>query len=238
MEVQYINRSEACLSSILFLIGGGIISKYKRIKNFPDYLISSDGLSILKSTKDGIQDIGIWDNGFGYKATKLTNESGRRNLYIHRLVYETFIGAIPEKMEINHIDHNKSNNSFTNLEVVSHSENMVKMREFYGLPTKPVCKKCSKKMYMEDSDLCIDCLPINKRTGKRIRTEKEVAASSKNRKVERPDAETLLKLIQTTSFTEIGRMYDVSDNSVRNWCRGYGLPFRKKDIEEYNKQIH
>lgn len=33
----------------------------------------------------------------------------------------------------------------------------------------------------------------------------------------------------------IGRIYHVSDNAVRKWCKKYSLPFNKKDIEEFRK---
>lgn len=54
----------------------------------------------------------------------------------------------------------------------------------------------------------------------------------KSRKVkDRPSKEELLKLIKTKSFLEIGRIYGVSDNAIRKWCKLYGLPYRRKDIK-------
>lgn len=43
---------------------------------------------------------------------------------IHRLVYETFKGRIPDGMEIDHFDTNKENNSLDNLRLCTHKENM------------------------------------------------------------------------------------------------------------------
>lgn len=42
---------------------------------------------------------------------------------VHRLVYETFKGPIPDGMEIDHFDTNKENNSLDNLILCSHKEN-------------------------------------------------------------------------------------------------------------------
>lgn len=43
---------------------------------------------------------------------------------IHRLVYEAWINTIPESFTINHIDGNKFNNHYSNLELMSFSENV------------------------------------------------------------------------------------------------------------------
>lgn len=43
---------------------------------------------------------------------------------IHEIVADTFIGPRPEGMEIDHKDEDKSNNHVTNLEYVTHAENM------------------------------------------------------------------------------------------------------------------
>ena len=42
---------------------------------------------------------------------------------IHRLVWETFKGEIPEGLEIDHIDNNRKNNSLSNLQLVTRAEN-------------------------------------------------------------------------------------------------------------------
>lgn len=52
-----------------------------------------------------------------------------------------------------------------------------------------------------------------------------------SRKCERPSRDEMKQLLQKYSFTELGRMFNVSDNSVRKWCVKYNLPSRKKDID-------
>lgn len=59
----------------------------------------------------------------GYKAVTLLHDNGKKFTGVHRLVYQTFVGQIPKKMEINHVDGNKSNNKLENLELVTSSEN-------------------------------------------------------------------------------------------------------------------
>ncbi len=63
-------------------------------------------------------------------------------------------------------------------------------------------------------------------------------AKKMRRKVIRPDANTLLKEIATSSFIAVGKKYGVSDKSIVKWCRAYGLPTHKKDIVElYQKNL-
>lgn len=72
------------------------------------------------------------NNGTGYFQIKLRSSGKRLNKYIHRLIWETFVGEIPNGFEINHIDHDKSNNALSNLELVTHSENLKKSFIQYG----------------------------------------------------------------------------------------------------------
>ena len=45
---------------------------------------------------------------------------------VHRLVYETYVGEIPEKMVIDHIDGNRANNNLSNLQLTTQSKNIKK----------------------------------------------------------------------------------------------------------------
>ena len=63
------------------------------------------------------------DNG-GYKCVKIYNVDKKYKYhYVHRLVWEVFVGPIPEGLQINHKDENKSNNSLENLEIVTPKQN-------------------------------------------------------------------------------------------------------------------
>lgn len=50
----------------------------------------------------------------------------------------------------------------------------------------------------------------------------------------RPDRETLKNLIRTVPFTTIGKMFEVSDNAIRKWCKNENLPFTKTIINSYS----
>jgi hypothetical protein len=59
----------------------------------------------------------------------------RKNIQVHRLVYESFVGPIPSEMQINHINGVKNDNRLENLEVVSASENKLHAIHVLGKKT-------------------------------------------------------------------------------------------------------
>ena len=82
------------------------------------------------------------NNGIGYYQIKLRRNKKRYPVYVHRLVWETFNGPIPEGYEINHIDHDKSNNTLENLELVTHRDNLKKAVQkwgYFGSMNRPKC---------------------------------------------------------------------------------------------------
>lgn len=63
-------------------------------------------------------------------------------------------------------------------------------------------------------------------------SQKQLESSFKQRKViDRPSKKLLLQELIETSFTEVGRKYGVTDNTIRKWCKFYKLPHRKKDLK-------
>jgi hypothetical protein len=82
-----------------------------------------------------------------------------------------------------------------------------------GLPKKEIYKK-------------------NHITGKTLNKFLEKNNISYNKKKNAiPPKDVLSSLIKEKSFVEIGKIYNVTDNAVRKWCKKYDLPFRKKDIK-------
>ena len=54
----------------------------------------------------------------------------------------------------------------------------------------------------------------------------------KNKPVSRDE---LKNLIRTTSFVDIGKRYNCSDNAIRKWCDKFNLPRTKKEINSYSE---
>lgn len=58
-----------------------------------------------------------------------------KKILVHRAVWEAFNGPIPEGLDIDHIDGDPSNNSLSNLQAISHSENIKKRNIDYSYVT-------------------------------------------------------------------------------------------------------
>ena len=95
---------------------------------FTNYLISYDGIVIsavnvggsfvgkrktLRKSYNGYVIVFLYLGGKQYS-----------NIMLHRLLWETWIGKIPEKLQINHLDTIKANNFLSNFEVTNNSGNI------------------------------------------------------------------------------------------------------------------
>lgn len=97
------------------------VSNYGRVKS----------LNYMRTGEEQIMKPGI--NSNGYRFIKLSNGK-KKTFRMCRLVYRTFVSEIPKwnpkekgdtKLEINHIDENKLNDCLWNLELVTHSKNLL-----------------------------------------------------------------------------------------------------------------
>ena len=43
-------------------------------------------------------------------------------------------------------------------------------------------------------------------------------------------------MIRQQSFVQIGKRYNVSDNTIRKWCDYYSLPRKKTEIKNYSDE--
>ena len=65
-------------------------------------------------------------NGKGYYRIHLTDNDGNKKYYsLHRVVYESVTGQpIPEDLQVNHINEDKTDNRFENLNLMTRIENV------------------------------------------------------------------------------------------------------------------
>lgn len=167
-----------------------------------------------------------WDNGIGYMAIGLTTLGKSVNLYVHRMVLQTFEPHKNfEKMEVNHIDGDKSNNRLENLEWVTSKENirhawdtgLMGIGEF-KLGDVP-CGSCGKynKVSRDTGAYCDNyCMRLS---------EKVVQ--------NRPDSDELYEMLKENTFNNIGRLYKVKGNTIKRWCKEYGIPHLASYYKKY-----
>lgn len=95
--------------------------RWKRVAGASTYSISSDG-EIRNFAKELLSPM---DNASGYKCVFLRmNDGTRRNVLVHRMVLETFIGACTKGMHGCHNNGIKTDNRLINLRWDSRSGNM------------------------------------------------------------------------------------------------------------------
>lgn len=82
---------------------------------------------------------------------------------------------------------------------------------------KYFCPKCGKEITYR-AKLCVSCNSLSHRVA------------------ERPSKEELKRKIRDQSFLSIGKEYGVSDNSIRKWCKSYGLPSKKSEIKKISDE--
>lgn len=134
----------------------------------------------------------------------------------------------PIPLELHHKDGNKKNNQLSNLEILCpnchcFTETYKSKNRKYKRPILMYTKNKIKKNY------CIDCGKEISRNGKRCH-ECAVIAS---RMCERPDKNELKNLLfkNNGSFTAVSKLFNVSDNTVRKWCKFYGISRHSKDYK-------
>ena len=101
----------------------------KTIKDYPKYIIEEDGTIWSKTRKKPkkLKPQAATQNKKYFQVRLYNKEYPKGKLnYIHRLVYENFVGEIKDGDTIDHIDNNQFNNHYTNLQTLTAGENSSK----------------------------------------------------------------------------------------------------------------
>lgn len=121
--------------------------------------------------------------------------------------------------QLHHINGISTDNRLENLQILCpncHSQtenycgNANKRKIYY-------CENCGKEKKSKSSVYCLNCYMKLKRT-------------------KRPQKEELIqKFNELKSFNNVSKFYDVSDTSIRKWCKYYKIPTNINDIININK---
>ena len=104
-----------------------------------------------------------------------------------------------------------------------------------------VCANCHRLIEYENLDISELKCSFNEDKYYSVLEEltqenKDKANQLKKDASSKPDRETLKIQIRTISFAELGRIYGVSDASIRRWCKAYNLPSRVSEIKQINDE--
>ena len=109
----------------------------RKIEGFENYLVASSGrVFSLRNNKY----LKSSPNARGYYLVGLYHKGKMVTKYVHRLVAEAFLCSTDNKAEVNHKDANKANNDKSNLEWVTHKENI---HHAIGLGLSPQLEKAN-----------------------------------------------------------------------------------------------
>ena len=94
--------------------------QWRVIEGYENYMVSNMGEVWSINTETMLRP---GNNGTGYLFVHLFSNEGKQRFYVHQLVVQAFIGEIAEGLQVNHINHDRTDNRLSNLEIVSRSRN-------------------------------------------------------------------------------------------------------------------
>lgn len=148
---------------------------------------------------------------------------GEYTLYICAICgQEPFWNGKPLTLTLDHINGDNHDNRLENLRWVCPNCDR-QLPTFAGKNVETRYNQRAQKNY------CIDCGKEISKDAQRCEECNHLSA----RVTKRPSKEELYNILvkEKGNFSKIGRMYNVSDNAVRKWCKGYNLPFHSSDYK-------
>lgn len=86
-------------------------------------------------------------------------------------------------------------------------------KERYNSCEENVCENCGK-VISKDANYCIECWAKARQI------------------IARPSPEQLEQELIESNFSAVGRKYGVSDNTIRKWCKAYGMSTKASDYKK------
>lgn len=161
----------------------------------------------------------IFSNKYSYNNRSLKNrllKAGYKKYECEECGISKWLGK-EIVLQLHHKDGNNKNNSLENLKLLCPNCHSL-TENFCGNKNKNIIKY-----------FCPDC-------GKEIKKNSKycsMCSAKYSRKVERPTKDELLVLLhKVCNFSKIGKLYGVTDNTIRKWCQRYNLPYKTSDYKQ------
>lgn len=116
------NYNEEIWKDIVGYEGLYQVSNYGRIKRLSGFYFCGHRNQDKRIINETIMSFS--KNQKGYFALRLSKDGERKGYLVHRLVWITFNGSIPEGMQVNHINEIKTDNRLCNLNLMTPKENV------------------------------------------------------------------------------------------------------------------
>lgn len=210
------------------------VSNLGRVKN-----VNRDKVLSTRYDEKGYCTSNLFMNGYG------------KNFRNHRLVYEAFVGEIPQELEIDHINTIRSDNRVENLRVVTHKKNMnnpitiVNMSGKVGELNPNFGKKANIETRAKITAFLLS--DKNPRRGKPLskKHKENISKANKGKKIPQSAIDKKSKAIMQISLdgnlvkewksaTIIERELGYSKSNICNCCKGR-LPYTYGFIWKYKE---
>lgn len=167
--------------------------------------------------------IKVFPNYKGYYCIRISYKGTLYRYRVHRLVAMLFIPNPDNKLEVNHIDGDKSNNTVWNLEWATRVENVRHAQNTGLIPKKwyfaKNCCICGKTFLgSREQIFCSQICYRNFCVVGKVRLSKE----------------ELMQKMKHNTIAEISRECGVSHSTVRKWIKKYGLEHLKINGRKLN----
>lgn len=151
----------------------------------------------------------------------------RGNGYVHRNNAEKMLGRyLLEGEVVHHIDSDPTNNSLNNLMVFKTNRDHMLYHTLLNKGITPDVKEDNGAYYVEYVNLltCEQCGKTFEPKEASVKFCSHKCSTTKSRRVNRPSAIELHKLLWSKPTTHIAKDFGVSDKAVEKWTKFYGIP--------------
>lgn len=230
-ELQKIVDDSLCLNDVLRTIGYSTVSGNNHLtikKRLESDAISTDHFRVVPGKKRSDSEVFCENSEVSQCVLRRRYSKISDNSKCAICGQSIIWNDKPLTMTLDHINGNKHDNKLENLRWICpncgsqldtfgarnfknihpHTESSANMRHYYYMDKCRICGKSISK----GAELCKDCL-------------------SKERRKDIPTKPELINHLCDKSITDISKEYGVSNMTVRKWCVGYDLPYKKDDIK-------